>query len=389
MLSTCNTVGPVPDGTRLEKIKQSPNYRGDQFVNRIPVVDPPLFKTLVEWFKGGEQTTPNEPVSILKRTTEDFSEFPASGLRITWMGHSTTLVEIDGYRLLLDPVWSSKVPPYPLVGVKRFSELPLALEELPPIDGVLVSHDHFDHLDRATIEKLAGKVPRFIVPLGVGARLEKWGVSEDQIVEMDWWQQTRLGDLTITATPARHFSGRSAIMSDRNKTLWSGFAIRSSDHNVYYSGDTGMFDGFTDIGEKLGPFDVSLIEVGAYNQLWADVHLGPEQALQAFQQVRGGLFMPVHWSTFDLAMHSWTEPVERVMAAAELRGIPLAIPKPGESIEPSSPPEVAKWWPDGPWKTVEQQPVISSGLKAQASNGVTQPEQIVAGNLPHKTITHN
>ncbi len=176
-------------------------------------------------------------------------------------------------------------------------------------------------------------------------------------MELDWWDETHLDRFTITATPARHFSGRSSIMADRDKTLWAGFSISGPEHRVYYSGDTGMFRGFEEIGKRLGPFDAALIEVGAYHQLWADLHLGPEQAVKAFQIVRGGLLIPVHWATYDLALHSWVEPAERLIVAAEKNAIPLAIPQPGESIEPANPPEIVRWWPKVPWQTVEQHPV--------------------------------
>ncbi len=364
MAVSCASVGASAGGSRLEAIKASPNYKEGLFVNPIPSQEPPLFEVLVKWISGADHTTPTEPVPVVKRQRADFLTPPASGLRITWLGHSTSLIEIDGKRLLIDPIWSQRSSPVSFMGPKRFFDPPLPLEELPSIDGVLISHEHYDHLDKATIEHLAtSKVP-FIVPLGVGANLECWGVPGNQITELDWWQDVQLGNLTITATPTRHFSNRSVIMTDRNKTLWAGFAIQGPEHRVYYSGDTAMFDGFAEIGKRLGPFDASLIEVGAYNQLWADLHLGPEQAVQALEQVQGGLMIPVHWGTFELALHSWTEPVERLLAAAERQPFALAVPRPGEQVEPSKPPVVARWWPELPWQTVDQHPVVSSKLEA-------------------------
>jgi len=351
---------------RHQRIGSSVKNQEGRFINSIPAMQPPIFKTLVEWVKGADHTTPDAPISVAHRSKSDFEVLPESGLRITWLGHSTTLVEIDGARLLLDPMWSDRSSPFSFAGPKRFFEPPLAIEDLPPVDGVLISHDHYDHLDKATIIKLAGLAAKFIVPLGVGAHLEKWGVSSQKIVELDWWQSIQLGHLKLSATPARHFSGRSIIMSDRDKSLWVGFAIQGPKHRVYYSGDSGMFEGFEEIGRKLGPFDASLIEAGAYNQLWADLHLGPEQAVQAAQQVRGGLFIPVHWGTFDLALHSWTEPVERLLLAADKAGIKTVVPKPGQSVEPSSPPELVRWWPEIPWQTAEEHPIVSSGMESES-----------------------
>ena len=360
MADACSQVGVSAKGDRLVKIEASPHYEDDQFVNTVPARNPSFFKALWRWIKGAENTKPAEPVPVVKRTKDDFLTPPKSGLRITWLGHSTTLVEIDGRRLLLDPMWSKRSSPYTWVGPKRFFDPPLPLEELPPVDGVLISHDHYDHLDKPTVVKLAATGTTFIVPLGIGADLEYWGIPRDQIVELEWWQTARIGRLIITATPARHFSGRSLVMADKNETLWAGFAIQGPRHRVYYSGDTGMFEEFEEIGEQLGPFDAALMEMGAYNEMWADLHLGPEQAVQAFLQVKGGLLIPVHWGTFDLALHAWTEPAERLLAAAEGRDIPLAIPQPGQSVEPSKPPTLARWWPRLPWQTAEEHPVVSS-----------------------------
>jgi L-ascorbate metabolism protein UlaG (beta-lactamase superfamily) len=362
MIATCSAVGATPRGVQLDTIKQSPNYRDGRFVNKLPMTKPEFFKTMKEWMKSGDNTTPTEALPVVQRQKTDFETSPASGLRITWIGHSTSLVEIDGARVLLDPVWSDRTSPISWVGPKRFSSTPLALEDLPVIDVVLISHDHFDHLDKSTVTKLAKGGVKFIVPLGVGARMQGWDIPSNQITELDWWDAIEVGSLTITATPARHFSGRSLAMTDRDKTLWAGFSIHGPKHRVYYSGDSGMFEGFKEIGERLGPFDAALIEVGAYNKLWADLHLGPEQALQAFEQVRGGILVPVHWATFNLAMHSWTEPAERLMAEAEKTGASFVLPRPGQSVEPSNPPEVERWWPEIPWETVSQHPIISSGL---------------------------
>jgi L-ascorbate metabolism protein UlaG (beta-lactamase superfamily) len=365
MATACATVGASPSGDAMDLLKRSPNYKKDRFVNGIPAEEPPLFKTLVEWVKGADHAVPDQPVPVVPRKKSDFSQLPASGLRITWVGHSTTLVEIDGARLLLDPIWSERSSPFSWMGPKRFHRPPFALEDLPEIDAVLISHDHYDHLDKSTVLHLGKKGFRFVVPLGVGAKLQSWNIPGEQIQELDWWDGITVNGVTITATPARHFSGRSPVMADRNKTLWAGFAMAGENHRVYYTGDTGMFPGFEEIGQRLGPFDATLVEVGAYNQLWADLHLGPEQAVQAVKQARGGLMVPVHWATFDLALHSWTEPAERLLVAAAKNSVAVAIPKPGQSVAPATPFAFERWWPEVPWQTEQEHPVVASGLAVE------------------------
>ena len=364
------------EGRAREAIEASPQWRDGRFRNRLDRHDAPFLKILAHWARGGEHTAPDEPPPMEPRTTADYASPPPTGLRITWLGHSTSLVEIDGHRVLLDPVWSDRVSPVRWAGPTRFHRPPIPLAEFPAVDAVLVSHDHYDHLDQDTITALARHAPLFVVPLGVGAYLERWGVPLKQIVELDWWGEAPIGSLTVTATPARHFSGRSMRPSDRDATLWAGWAIRGPGHRVYFSGDTAMSPEFGEIGRRLGPFDASLIEVGAYDAHWSDVHLGPEQAIAAHWLVRGGggVLIPVHWGTFDLALHPWTEPVERLAAAASRAGVRLAIPRPGGMVIPSAPPPVSRWWPDLPWRTAEQAPIVSSGMK-----GASRPTQAFMG----------
>ncbi|HEY3501027.1 MAG TPA: MBL fold metallo-hydrolase [Polyangiaceae bacterium] len=358
LVDAWSALGTGPSGERLARVHASPEWKDGRFVNPLPTAPVPFWTATLRWVKGGEFTSPAAPPPRAKPA--NFAQNPASGLRITWFGHSSLLVELDGRRVLTDPVWSERCSPSSFLGPKRFFEPPLALAALPPLDAVVISHDHYDHLDEPTIRALAGRVPRFVVPLGVGAHLEYWGVPREKIVELDWWGATRVADLELTATPARHFSGRS--LGDANRTLWAGWALKGPSHRVFFSGDTSMFPEFADIGARLGPFDAAMIEVGAYDALWADVHLGPEQALAAHRMVRGGVLFPVHWGTFDLALHGWTEPAERLLAAASAAGVTLVVPRPGESIEPATPPRPERWWPSVPWKTAREHPVVSSGL---------------------------
>ena len=349
-------------GARRKRILASPNFRDGQFVNPLPRQDD-MWLALRSWLRGGgENRVPTDGVPVAPVDPGRFARAPETGLRLTWLGHSALLVEIEGRRFLTDPMWSRRAAPSRFLGVERFHDPPLALAQLPPLDAVVLSHDHYDHLDEATIRQLAdGRIP-FIAPLGVGAHLEHWGAAGDRITELDWWESTSVGDVEVTCTPARHFSGRTLL--DRDATLWCGWAMAGRDHRAYFSGDTAMFPGLEDIGKRLGPFDATMIEIGAYNAAWADVHLGPEQATLAHLAVGGGLMLPTHWGTFNLSLHGWTEPVERLMVAAQRHGIALAIPRPGESVEPASPPELIRWWPSLPWESAKEAPIVSSGLPA-------------------------
>jgi L-ascorbate metabolism protein UlaG (beta-lactamase superfamily) len=276
----------------------------------------------------------------------NFATPPASGLRATWLGHSTVLVEIDGARILFDPVWARRASPSTLIGPKRFFEPPLPLEELPPLDAIVASHDHYDHLDRDVVRALAKSAAqsraRFVVPLGVGAHLERWGVAPDRITELDWSESVVVRPLTHTAPPARQFSGRG--LNDRNHTLWASWSVAGPTHRVFHSGDTGPFPGIADIGTAYGPFDLTLIKIGAYGETWPDIHLTPEQAVDAQEKLRGKLLLPIHWGTFNLAFHAWDEPAERVVLAATKGGMQLVMPKPGESVEPAMARAVEPWW---------------------------------------------
>lgn len=272
---------------------------------------------------------------------------PVTDLRVTWMGHSTLLLEIDGYRVLIDPVWSERASMVSFAGPRRFYAPPLALQDLPPLDAILISHNHYDHLDRATIRQLAdsGMVRRvpFYCSLGVGRHLESWGIRRGQITELNWGETAALGpEFRLTATPARHFSGRA--LWDRNRTLWSSFAIRGSRHNVFFGADSGMFPGFAQIGSVYGPFDLTMLEIGAYDADWPEIHMGPEHAVEAHAALRGRLLLPIHWGLFNLAFHPWREPVERLIAAASRQSIPLFLPKPGKPSEVSGASLHSFWW---------------------------------------------
>lgn len=357
--------GKRASGDRLARIQGAPQWDGRRFVNPEPMWND--YTGMFDFFaSSGVPRVPEGPLPVVPVDPTMFDAPPPSGLRVTWFGHSSVLIEIDGRRVLVDPIWGDRVSPFSFVGVKRWYDAPLAIEDLPELDLVLISHDHYDHLDRSTIEALARRDTRFVVPLGVGAHLAYWGVPEERIVELDWWEHTTLPGLDVVCTPGRHASGRA--MLDNNKTLWSGFVLGTSKHKVYYSGDTGLFSGIEEIGRRLGPFDLTLIEIGAYNPAWPDWHIGPEQAVAAHQLVGGEVLLPVHWGLFNLAMHGWTEPAERIVAAAAKAGATVVVPRPGQSFEPAAPPPVERWWPDLPWETAEESPIVSTKVELAAGS---------------------
>ena len=342
------SLGRKPDGARLERIKASPLWSGDRFRNLHPVMpglrDPAVsMPTLGDFLCGGERRVPRGPLpSLDPRGT--WARAPASGLRATWLGHSTLLIEIDGYRVLTDPVWGPRASPSRIAGPKRFQPVPVALAELPPVDLVVVSHDHYDHLDYPTIRELARRDVPFVTSLGVGAHLEAWGVRPERIAELDWWETHRLAGtgLSVTAAPSQHFSGRG--LTNRNATLWSSMVIRSPEHSAFFSGDTGLTTEYEIIRDRLGPFDLVMLEVGAFHPAWGDIHLGPENALKAHALLGGGAFLPVHWGTFSLAMHAWDEPAETLLKLAPSTGAQLVMPRLGEPVEPAHADKVIPWW---------------------------------------------
>lgn len=284
---------------------------------------------------------PNEPLPQQEVALEQFLGGEGTDLKTAWLGHSCLLINISGYTVLTDPVFTDKVSP---IGPTRFNtQLPLKPSDLESVDVVIISHDHYDHLNKDSIQQLSRKTGVFIVPVGVGNRLQGWGVSESKIVELNWWDEYQYKDhLTIAATPAQHFSGRGLF--DRNKTLWASWVIHTSERRVFFSGDTGYFQGFKEIGLKYGPFDVAFMECGAYNERWANVHMLPEQTVQAFLDLGGAILQPLHWATFNLALHPWYEPVERLTSEAWKKNVFVSIPEIGQVINYSKGVVTHQWW---------------------------------------------
>ncbi|RJS23204.1 hypothetical protein DRW03_12900 [Corallococcus sp. H22C18031201] len=353
-------LGSSATGARRERMEHSPEWRDGHFTNPQPLIND-MWGSVVGMFHPSPDVSPATPLPTVKGHPERFATPPESGLRVTRFGHSSVLLELDGHRVLMDPMWSERASPLEWVGPRRWFEPLVPLAALPAIDAVLISHDHYDHLDQGTLAAMKDWDTRFIVPLGVGAHLASWGIPESRIVEVDWWQSVTVAGLEVVATPARHASGRKGF--DKDATLWAGYAVRGPTHRAYYSGDTGLFPAMKEIGEKLGPFDVTMIEVGQYHQAWPDWHIGPEQAVRAHQLVQGRVFLPVHWGLLGLATHGWTEPIERALAAADKAGVAVIAPRPGQSVEPGAPPPREHWWPSVPWRTGEQDPIVSSQLE--------------------------
>lgn len=287
-------------------------------------------------------SVPVDPIPVRRLERAALEALDPAGIHIVRLGHSSHLLKLRGRYWLIDPVFGERVSPVSFAGPKRFHAPPISLDELPPIDGMILSHDHYDHLDVPTIEALKQRVQRYFVPLGVGARLQDMGVAPDRIEEFDWWQTQTFGGLTLTATPAQHFSGRT--LTDRNRTLWASWVIESGSARLYYSGDSGYFGGFKQIGDRFRGFDIALMENGAYDSYWPSVHMSPEETVKAFTDLRAKVLYLVHNSTFDLAMHPWREPLERVAALAEQQGLPLATPEIGEVLTLGQPRENKQWW---------------------------------------------
>lgn len=313
---------------------QSKNYRDGKFVNKKDVPEDPSFDKMLEisrkfFFTTVENGRPDEPLVVQKIDSLSVVNY-ADSTRLIWFGHSAFLLQINGKQILIDPMLGDVPAPHPWLGENRFSDLPINIEQLPNIDAVLISHDHYDHLDYESIKKLSGKVSHYYVPLGVGVHLEAWGVSPDIITELDWWQETTFQDLKFVCTPAQHFSGRK--FSNGQSTLWSSWVIQSNTESIFFSGDSGYGDHFTEIGTQYGPFDIALMECGQYNTLWPDIHMFPEETAQAGVDLSAKAIMPIHWGGFKLSMHSWTDPIERVKQKAVELGIPLVTPRIGESI---------------------------------------------------------
>lgn len=324
------TFGSEIGGERLERMRRSPAYVDGKFEN-----SPPYKSSLALWqniqdYSGGQVREPPFTIPVLPLPPGALQAPPVAGMRAIWFGHSTTLIEIDGLRIMTDPVLSQRASPFQFLGPERMHPPPVPLARLEGIDAVVISHDHYDHLDMDTVRQLARGGTHFFVGLGIGAYLQRWGVPLVQIHEMDWWEKAEFRGVEIHNTPARHYSGRKSM---DDSTLWSSWMIKSAGYSVYYSGDTGYGPHFGEIRKRLGAPDLVLMKVGAYGQSWLDIHMDPESAVQAQRDLGSTVMLPVHWATFNMSYHAWAEPIERALAAAQGTDVQVVTPRVGEPYE--------------------------------------------------------
>jgi L-ascorbate metabolism protein UlaG (beta-lactamase superfamily) len=341
LLASCATHGAC----------ESPYAASPQFVGcgfRNPP-NPDALPTASQWkiwsrflFESKPDTVPVDPIPVRTVTIEQLEALDPKANHVIRIGHSSNLLKLHGKYWLTDPMFSERASPFQWIGPRRFQKPPIALEQLPPIEGLILSHDHYDHLDAGTIEYLALRVQRYFVPLGVKARLVELGVPAHRVTEFDWWQSGEQGGAQVTATPSQHFSGRT--LNDRDKTLWASWVIQSGDQRIFYSGDSGYSKGFAQIGERFGGFDLAMIENGAYDAYWPSVHMTPEQSVQAFEDLHGKVLFSVHNSTFALAFHAWHDPLDRIADLAERKSIELATPEIGEVLTVGQPRTNVRWW---------------------------------------------
>ncbi|MEQ9188658.1 MAG: MBL fold metallo-hydrolase [Cryomorphaceae bacterium] len=337
--------GSVPAGSYLDSLKSSPQHNGEVFENDGKVAMEmgiaKLWKIALAYWNAPEGRHPDS-LLILHPDLQDVLSDTVGESHLTWFGHSAFLLEVDNKHILLDPMLGPSAAPFSFQ-VRRFNQdLPIALEDLPIIDAVIFSHDHYDHLDYPTIMAIKDKVKRFFVPLGLKGHLVGWGVDPTIVTELDWWEEAQLDGIRLACTPAQHFSGRA--LNDRGATLWCSWVITTPKRNIFFSGDSGYFNGFKSIGEKYGPFDIAMLECGQYNTLWQEIHMMPEESAMAAVDLNAKAMIPIHWGMFELALHPWKEPVERVTAKAKELNMPILTPKVGERLAIMQPLTTDAWW---------------------------------------------
>jgi len=334
---------------RQAQYQNSEQFSAGKFINtKREIPEAASFSKMLSisrkfFFEKVENGRPSKDLAVQKIDSTNIASFEA-GTRLVWFGHSAFLLQMDGTTILIDPMLGKVPAPTNWMGANRFNiDSPIEIQKLPKIDAVVISHDHYDHLDYESIQKLKSKIEHFFVPLGVGVHLEAWGVHPSKISEMDWWQETSYKDIRLACTPAQHFSGRK--FSNGQSTLWSSWVIKSDSTALFFSGDSGYAPHFKSIGEKYGPFDFAMMECGQYNKMWPDIHMFPEETAQAGVDVQAKALMPIHWGAFKLALHSWTDPIERVSKKAAALNIPLVTPKIGEPILLDKLPQPnSAWW---------------------------------------------
>ena len=338
-------VGSNPAGDRLQRIRASPNYRDGKFQNVVPTdMDMPvgtMLGVLWEFAKGASGREPKDTIPTVPFDATAWEAVPDSSFAVCWFGHSSLLIKMEGITFLVDPVFGERASTFSFAGPKRFNfQQHMSVALLPKVDVVLLSHDHYDHLDHETMVQL--KEMKFITPLGVGAHLEQWDIPASAITEKDWWESVQLGSLRLTFAPARHFSGRS--LTNRFSTLWGSWVFEGRTKKIYFGADSGYSPTFKEIGERFGPFDLAMLECGAYDQRWKDIHMVPEETAQASLDLRASALMPIHWAKFSLGFHPWKEPIERSTAKAGELGVTLLTPRIGQIVVDASRLHSEQWW---------------------------------------------
>jgi L-ascorbate metabolism protein UlaG (beta-lactamase superfamily) len=325
---------------------ESTHYQENKFRNAAPRTPMPFSETAALWLRFFTEkkvgTTPDITIPVQTVSQADLNALSNDTLHIVKLGHSSILLKVYGEYWLIDPVFSDRASPFNFMGPQRFHQPPISLDDLPPIDKVLISHNHYDHLDKASVKILLSKTKQFFVPTGVDGDLISWGVDADKITTFDWWQEEETSQGTVAFTPTQHFSGRG--MGDGNSTLWGSWVIKIPQQSLYFSGDSGYFAGFKEIGDKYGPFDLTMVETGAYDNDWADIHMTPEESVQAHIDLKGKIMMPIHNGTFDLAFHTWHDPFDRVVAESERREVVLSTPEFGQIFSITDPAITSHWW---------------------------------------------
>ncbi|MFK7899862.1 MAG: MBL fold metallo-hydrolase [Cyclobacteriaceae bacterium] len=333
---------------------KSGHYEKDKFINHsVTKMNLNYWELIKEQFKKAPNRSPQQEIKVDKIDSLTIENHEKTVTQLTWFGHSAFLLEIEDKKILLDPMLGDTPAPHPLLGTKRYSkELPIEIEKLPFIDAVIFSHDHYDHLDYESVQKLKGKVNHYYTPLGVGNHLVGWSVEKEKISELNWWDTITLDSIQLACTPARHFSGRGLF--DRSSTLWCSWVIKGRKDNIFFSGDSGYDTHFKKIGDKYGPFDISLMECGQYHKDWQLIHMMPEETVQAAIDLKSKLALPIHWGAFTLSLHDWTDPIERFTKKATELNLAITTPKigepviVGEEVYPTS-----SWWEQYETNTVQ------------------------------------
>ncbi|MCC6371049.1 MAG: MBL fold metallo-hydrolase [Bacteroidia bacterium] len=334
--------GKLPSGQRLKHIQVATNFKNGSFqnINKTPAMaeDASFFKTMREFLNKPKNVKPQKPLPFIKT---DLKKLNAPQPTLVWFGHSSYLLKIDGKTILVDPVLSGNAAPVSCM-VRAFKGADeYKAEHMPAIDVLLLTHDHYDHLDYKTILKLKSKTKKVICSLGVGSHLEHWGFDKKHIHELNWWESHEYDGLNFTATPGRHFSGRGI---KRGQTLWASYVLKTATHNLFLGGDSGYDSHFKEIGDKFGPFDLAILEAGQYNKAWPHIHMMPEQTVQASVDLKAKVLLPVHWAKFSLAMHAWNESIERVIKKADELKVKVATPMMGEPLVLGEALPQSEWW---------------------------------------------